>query len=391
MDSDLFNVLKSAKTKMGNNISLIEKANSPFTTHNSLIIGVFHGDEPQGKFLIEEYLKKSTPLTQKSCKNDYPPLAGGSKSLISGWGNTPFASHDFTDFAKDSAKTLRNNSTVPEIILWKCLKGKQLRGLKFRRQQPIGKYIVDFMCCYPKIIIELDGGQHNDDDSIEYDKKRDEYLRAQGFHIIRIWNDAVYNNINGVIDFILRVIDNPAPKSKISTLPQGEGNTEIDTAIKSNLLFIPCLNPDGMQLGTRTNANGVDLNRNFPTKNWGEDTSQAGDNPADYFGGKSGGSEIETQFVIDVIEKYKPELIITLHAPYKIVNYDGPAEEIAEKISKIIKYPVEASIGYPTPGSFGTYAGIERQIPTITLELDETCPVEDLIKPVHQIFDLFTI
>ena len=175
--------------------------------------------------------------------------------------------------------------------------------------------------------------------------------------------------------------------------PQGKFLIEeyIKTKDTNGLMFIPCLNPDGMQLGKRTNANGVDLNRNFPTKNWGEDTSQAGDNPADYFGGTSGGSEIETQFVINVIEKYKPELIITLHAPYKIVNYDGPAQEIAEKISEIIKYPVEASIGYPTPGSFGTYAGVERQIPTITLELDETCPVEDLIKPVHQIFDLFNI
>lgn len=170
-----------------------------------------------------------------------------------------------------------------------------------------------------------------------------------------------------------------------------QGNFLIKEYIKTfgtkDFLFIPCLNPDGMQLCTRTNANGVDLNRNFPTKNWGEDTSQAGDNPSDYFGGEAAGSEIETQFVIDVIEKYKPELIITLHAPYKVVNYDGPAEEIAEKISDIIKYPVEASIGYPTPGSFGTYAGIERQIPTITLELDETCPVEDLIDPVFRIFD----
>jgi len=173
--------------------------------------------------------------------------------------------------------------------------------------------------------------------------------------------------------------------------PQGKFLIEeyIKTHKKNGLLFIPCLNPDGMQLKRRTNANGVDLNRNFPTKNWGEDTSQAGNNPADYFGGKSAGSEIETQFVIDVIEQYKPELIITLHAPYKVVNYDGPAEKIAQQISEIIKYPVEASIGYPTPGSFGTYAGIERQIPTITLELDETCPVQDLIKPVHQIFDLF--
>lgn len=159
-------------------------------------------------------------------------------------------------------------------------------------------------------------------------------------------------------------------------------------ANKSNLLFIPCLNPDGLQNNTRTNANGVDLNRNFPTLNWGEDTSGAGDNSSDYYGGSSAASEIETQFLIDTIKKYSPSLVITLHAPYKIVNYDGPAEEIAQKISKIINYPVEASIGYPTPGSFGTYCGVERQIPTITLELDEKIPVEDLIQPVFDIFDM---
>ena len=67
----------------------------------------------------------------------------------------------------------------------------------------------------------------------------------------------------------------------------------IEKYMKTNgLMFIPCLNPDGMQLGRRTNANGVDLNRNFPTKNWGEDTSLAGNNPSDYFGGTSAGSEI---------------------------------------------------------------------------------------------------
>ena len=153
-----------------------------------------------------------------------------------------------------------------------------------------------------------------------------------------------------------------------------------------NTLFIPCLNPDGMQLKTRTNANGVDLNRNFPTKNWGEDTSGAGANPTDYYGGPSPASEIETKFVIDIIEKYKPSVILTLHAPYKIVNYDGPAKEIAQKISAIINYPIEESIGYPTPGSFGTYCGVERDIPTITLELDEKIPVERLIQPVFEIF-----
>lgn len=152
-------------------------------------------------------------------------------------------------------------------------------------------------------------------------------------------------------------------------------------------LFIPCLNPDGLINNSRTNSNKVDLNRNFPTKNWGQDTSAAGENPSDYYSGESAGSEIETQFVIGIIEKYKPKIILTLHAPYKIVNYDGPAKKIAQKISDIINYPVEESIGYPTPGSFGTYCGVERNIPTITLELDEKIPVEQLIQPVFKIFD----
>lgn len=151
---------------------------------------------------------------------------------------------------------------------------------------------------------------------------------------------------------------------------------------ESKLLFIPCLNPDGMAQGVRTNSNGVDLNRNFPTDNW-ELTEKN-----EFFGGNSPASEIETQFVASIIEKYSPNIILTLHAPFKVVNYDGDAKEICEKISKIIDYPVEASIGYPTPGSFGTYAGVERKIPTITLELDEECSVEDLVEPVNKILKL---
>lgn len=167
-----------------------------------------------------------------------------------------------------------------------------------------------------------------------------------------------------------------------------QGKFLIDEYLKnheSNLLFIPCLNPDGMVGNKRTNANGVDLNRNYPTINWElTDKDQ-------YFGGEKPASEIETKFVVNIIKEYKPKAIITLHAPYKIVNYDGPAKNLAQKISDIIKYPVESSIGYPTPGSFGTYCGVERNIPTITLELDEECPVEDLIKPVHDIFDMLGI
>ncbi|MBQ8168551.1 DUF2817 domain-containing protein [bacterium] len=150
----------------------------------------------------------------------------------------------------------------------------------------------------------------------------------------------------------------------------------------SNLFFIPCLNPDGVQFGKRTNANGVDLNRNYPTNNW-QLTERN-----EFFGGEAPASEIETKFMVEVIEEYNPELILALHAPFMVVNYDGPAKEIAEKISKIINYPVQESIGYPTPGSFGTYCGVERNIPTITLELDEKIPVENLLEPVHKIFDM---
>lgn len=196
--------------------------------------------------------------------------------------------------------------------------------------------------------------------------------------------------------------DEPQGKYLIEKYLESNFSPSKSKISRRGVLFIPCLNPDGMQLGTRTNANGVDLNRNFPTKNWGEDTSEAGlfnfspspqpspqggEEKSPYFGGKSAGSEIETKFVMEVIEEYKPEKILTLHAPYKVVNYDGPAREWAEQISKIINYPVEESIGYPTPGSFGTYCGVERNIPTITLELDEKIPVEQLEQPVFDIFD----
>lgn len=91
---------------------------------------------------------------------------------------------------------------------------------------------------------------------------------------------------------------------------------------------------------------------------------------------------------METVEKYKPRLILTLHAPYKIVNYDGDALVAANAISKIIGYPVEESIGYPTPGSFGTWAGVEKGIPTITLELDEEVEVQLLQEPVFKIFEM---
>ena len=199
--------------------------------------------------------------------------------------------------------------------------------------------------------------------------------------------------------FIIGVFHGDEPQGKylidkyLEETFQYSAGTEVAEEVGKTPLFIPCLNPDGMVKNVRTNSNGVDLNRNFPTKNWGKnegDNATCDDETSNYYGGKSPASEIETKFIIDIIEKYSPSMILTLHAPYKVVNYDGPAKEISEDISKIIGYPAEGSIGYPTPGSFGTYCGVERNIPTITLELDEKIPVEKLVQPVFEIFGLLS-
>ena len=150
----------------------------------------------------------------------------------------------------------------------------------------------------------------------------------------------------------------------------------------TNLLFVPCLNKYGVEHNTRVNANGVDLNRNFPTENWKLSKKN------NFYSGPAPGSEEETKFIINTIENRNLRLILTLHAPYKIVNYDGDAKNISEKISEIIGYPVEESVGYPTPGSFGTWAGTEKGIPTITLERDEECDLKDLEEPVFNIFKM---
>ena len=150
---------------------------------------------------------------------------------------------------------------------------------------------------------------------------------------------------------------------------------------KNNLYFIPCLNPDGKSVNKRQNSNGIDLNRNFPTKNWRRIEK------VEYFGGTMAGSEIETKFMIEVLNDYKFDAILSIHAPFKIVNYDGPAQDFAKKISELTGYKVQADIGYPTPGSFGNYAGVERNIPTITLELDENDNLEYLWEINKKVFD----
>jgi len=102
-----------------------------------------------------------------------------------------------------NAKIHRKNMTKAEMILWNELKTKKLNGYKFRRQHPIQKYIVDFYCHELKLIIEVDGGYHNEKEQIEYDKIRDNILKLKGVEILRFTNEEVFKDIQNVKHKIL--------------------------------------------------------------------------------------------------------------------------------------------------------------------------------------------
>lgn len=98
------------------------------------------------------------------------------------------------------SRELRNQPTDAERFLWRYLRDHQIEGAKFRRQHPIGTYIVDFACLQKKVLIELDGGQHAE--SAPDDQVRDAWLKAEGYAVLRFWNHEVFENIDGVVEAI---------------------------------------------------------------------------------------------------------------------------------------------------------------------------------------------
>ena len=133
--------------------------------------------------------------------------------------------------------------------------------------------------------------------------------------------------------------------------------------------ILPAANPDGLAKGTRKNINGVDCNRNFAATNWRN--SKPGHQ---YYGGAQPLSEPETRAIVEAVRSLQPGLIVATHSFPRggfCNNYDGPrpAQDMCELMTNYNGYPPKASMGYPTPGSFGSWAGIDLGIPTITLEL----------------------
>ncbi|MDF2939877.1 MAG: putative restriction endonuclease-like [Gammaproteobacteria bacterium] len=120
-------------------------------------------------------------------------------------------------------KHLRSNQTNAETKLWYFLRAKRFHGFKFRRQVAIGHYVVDFICFKSKLIVELDGGQHNEVANKRADLVRTNYLRAQGYRVIRFWNDEVFTKTSEVLNEILKNLS-PLPRNLKAPrpLPQGE-------------------------------------------------------------------------------------------------------------------------------------------------------------------------
>ena len=132
------------------------------------------------------------------------------------------------------------------------------------------------------------------------------------------------------------------------------------------LIVVPILNVDGYRSGTRVNAHGVDLNRNYPDSSWSPEFKEDKYNP-----GPKALSEPENKFLDKLFEKFPPRIVLSFHSWKPIINYNGPCKKIAEFIERHNNYPIADDIGYETPGSLGSYVPSKYEAPVITYE----CPL----------------
>ena len=107
-----------------------------------------------------------------------------------------------SSFRRQTAKRLRANTTNAEVMLWRHLRQLETKGTHFRRQVPIGPYVADFACMAARLIIEIDGSHHGEDETKKRDEKRSQWLETEGYRVIRFWNNDVTQSPEGVLDVI---------------------------------------------------------------------------------------------------------------------------------------------------------------------------------------------
>ncbi len=117
--------------------------------------------------------------------------------LVGVTGTDPSAS--LRPMANERARTLRKSMSEAEWKLWHELRKRQVGGHRFRRQHPIGPYVVDFVCLEHRFVVEVDGGQHSEPEQVEHDTRRTEWLAREGYRVFRVWNAEVFNNLDGVV------------------------------------------------------------------------------------------------------------------------------------------------------------------------------------------------
>lgn len=143
------------------------------------------------------------------------------------------------------------------------------------------------------------------------------------------------------------------------------------------MIVLPILNVDGYRAQSRTNAHSVDLNRNLPTKDWTNVAREPRYNP-----GPKALSEPENQFLLKLMDKYKPGLILSFHTWKPILNYNGNCQDVAEYLALFNKYETASDIGYPTPGSLGSYAVEKYNCPVLTFECPELKKHRESLKEI---------
>jgi protein MpaA len=162
---------------------------------------------------------------------------------------------------------------------------------------------------------------------------------------------------------VMAGIHGDEPASVEAVLDLWDRRAELASPVLHPVWLVPVLNPDGIAAGTKNSARDVDLNRNYPARNF-TTAHRPGYDP-----GPAPASEPETETFVRLLTQLDAAAVVAVHAPFACINFDGPASGWASQVAAASGWPARADIGYPTPGSLGSWFGNDRGMPLLTIEL----------------------